>query len=54
VHISKYDGEWKENKRNGKGTSWVKDQGKLRKEYTGNILMDEAFLLTAAFWMLIY
>ncbi|CAN0254111.1 unnamed protein product [Discosporangium mesarthrocarpum] len=32
---NKYEGEWAWDKRHGKGTFWVMEQGKLRKQYAG-------------------
>ncbi|CAM9922100.1 unnamed protein product [Ascophyllum nodosum] len=36
VNGSKYEGEWEKDKRNGKGTFWVKEAGRLRKQYAGD------------------
>eukprot|EP00753_Platysulcus_tardus_P013359 PLAT3662.7.p1 GENE.PLAT3662.7~~PLAT3662.7.p1 ORF type:complete len:287 (+),score=144.27 PLAT3662.7:415-1275(+) len=36
VDGNKYEGEWKENMRHGKGAFWVRVGRKLRKQYTGD------------------
>jgi hypothetical protein len=36
---SKYEGEWMGDKRHGRGTQWVRRDGKLRKQYTGDWVM---------------
>jgi hypothetical protein len=38
---SKYEGEWLGDKRHGRGTQWVRRDGKLRKQYTGDWEMDK-------------
>jgi hypothetical protein len=37
----KYEGEWLDNKRHGRGTQWVRRDGKLRKQYTGDWVMGQ-------------
>ena len=32
----KYEGEWLDNQKHGRGTQWVRRDGKLRKQYTGD------------------
>ena len=36
---TKYEGEWLDNQRHGRGTQWVRRDGKLRKQYTGDWVM---------------
>eukprot|EP00903_Cladosiphon_okamuranus_P013384 g12472.t1 len=36
VNGNKYEGEWERDRRHGKGTYWVKESGKLRKQYAGD------------------
>lgn len=36
VEHGEYGQEWERDKRHGKGTFWVKEGGKLRKQYAGD------------------